>query len=138
MGRVLYFLGFFVTAAILGAGPTASAETFTRSNQITVNAVVLPAHSVIVDDYNQVIKIYSNTNQSATPTFYRLSIDNSTKLIENSDLLARYHEATKDAPRKIGTIYERPFALSLLPPQKSLPALQAIVLPITAPIALAL
>lgn len=49
---------------------TASAETKSVTQIITITATVLPARSIVVNDRGQMTKIYSNTDQDVTPKVY--------------------------------------------------------------------
>ncbi len=129
MGSVIPFLGIVFSLVLLAISPMAHAETISHSNQITVNAVVLPAHTVIIDDYDQIIKIYSNTEEQATPTFYRHTIGTPNKVQDTPLLREQYQELVTKTPGKVGTLYERPVILSLLPPSSSKVALPSGIRP---------
>ena len=59
----------FVVATLV-VPASASAQTLSVTQEITITARVLPARSIVVNDKGQMIRIYSNTDENVTPMVY--------------------------------------------------------------------
>jgi hypothetical protein len=55
---------------LVESGSLASADTLSVQQTITVHAIVAPARTVVVDQSNHILDIFSNTPDSVTPTVH--------------------------------------------------------------------
>jgi hypothetical protein len=107
MRRVVYFLEAFCSLCLVAgfSAATASADTLSVSQTITVTAVVAPARSIIVDQSGQILTILSNTEDPVMPNVYMGTIHGSQQSL--TPALQKQYTAILAAHKgsQIGTIY---------------------------------
>lgn len=93
---------------VLFAGISASAETITKSGKINVKARVIPAHTIVIDEQGEVVRITSNTSEEITqPRVFMVQIAAGNEKPLTDDIYKEYRRLVSPRQGKPGTLYDR-------------------------------
>lgn len=107
-------------ASMLALERPAAAETSQYNNQIRVYGVVLPKHHVIVDEWDNITEIISNTEKDVAPTVYINKISDENMRTLTPEIYQQYRQLVPAGSSKIGTLYKRHIGINELNPVRSL------------------
>lgn len=80
---------------------SASADSLSTTQVITITATVAPARSIVVNDQHQMTMIYSNTAENVTPKVY-LNKAPGPELALTPQLLSQYNQIMSHTKNKVG------------------------------------
>lgn len=103
MKQLAIFMLLLSALAITPVHQTSALEPVIANNKIKVTGIVPARHTVVLDQNSQIIRIISNTDQSANPTFYYQTTDN--QVSANEQLQQQYDTIMSVTALKQGVIY---------------------------------
>lgn len=114
MRGLLFFV--LTTAVMITQAGSASAATKTvTGGKLHVQARVLPAHTVVVDDQGAILQILSNTNEDvAIPRVYRNSINTANEVALTPSLHTQYRQLVLAGQSRVGVLYDSGSVFNLL------------------------
>jgi hypothetical protein len=106
MKQVAGFL-VLVSVFVFSLAGQASAETVSISQQIIVQAKVLPAQYIIINSSNKITQIDSNTDQDITPKVYlgKVAAGNERQLTD--EIYQEYRKLVPAGKMRVGTLYKQ-------------------------------
>ena len=115
--QLLFLVALALTLGIYGGAASAAPSVTVNGGQIEVRARVLPAHTVVVDEQNVIIQVYSNTTETvANPKVYRGSIDAAHEQPLTREVQDEYRSLMQKSESRVGTLYDRnsiPYLLNM-------------------------